>query len=84
MSIKKTTLLQRFAAVDKVIWRDIHALWLAARDPRTPWHAKLLALLVAAYTVSPLDLIPGFIPVIGYLDDLIGTARRVAGGPSDS
>ena len=55
----------------KVIRRDIHALWLAARDPRTPWHAKLLVLLVAAYALSSLDLIPDFIPVIGYLDDLI-------------
>lgn len=55
----------------KVIRRDIHALWLAARDPRTPWHAKLLALLVAAYALPPLDLIPNLIPVIGYLNDLI-------------
>lgn len=50
---------------------DIIALWLAAHDPRTPWLAKLLALLVAAYALSPIDLIPDFIPVIGYIDDLL-------------
>ena len=44
---------------------------LAARDPRVPWYAKLLAGLVAAYALSPIDLIPDFIPVLGYLDDLL-------------
>ena len=51
--------------------RDAHALYLTARDPRVPWYAKGLAAAVAAYAVSPIDLIPDFIPVIGYLDDLI-------------
>jgi uncharacterized membrane protein YkvA (DUF1232 family) len=51
--------------------RDVVALWLAARDPRTPWSAKALAGLVAAYALSPIDLIPDFIPVLGYLDDLL-------------
>jgi uncharacterized membrane protein YkvA (DUF1232 family) len=51
--------------------RDTHAVWLCARDPRTPWYAKALALIVAAYALSPIDLIPDFIPVLGYLDDLI-------------
>jgi len=55
----------------KSIKRDVIALWLAARDPRTPWIAKLLAGLVAAYALSPIDLIPDFIPVLGYLDELI-------------
>ena len=53
------------------IKRDTRALYSAARDPRVPWYAKALAILVAAYAVSPIDLIPDFIPVIGYLDDLI-------------
>lgn len=47
------------------------ALWLAGRDPRVPWHAKALAAAVAAYALSPIDLIPDFIPVLGYLDDLL-------------
>ena len=51
--------------------RDIHAIYLAARDPRTPWQAKALAFALLAYALSPIDLIPDFIPVIGYLDDLV-------------
>ena len=51
--------------------RDAHALWLAGRDPRTPWYAKAVALAVAAYAFSPIDLIPDFIPVLGYADDLV-------------
>jgi uncharacterized membrane protein YkvA (DUF1232 family) len=51
--------------------RDVVALWIAGGDPRTPWHAKLLAAGVAAYALSPIDLIPDFIPVLGYLDDLV-------------
>jgi len=46
-------------------------VYFAARDPRTPWLVRLLALFVAAYALSPIDLIPDFIPVLGYLDDLI-------------
>ena len=45
--------------------------YFAARDPRTPWLARGLALLVAAYALSPIDLIPDFIPLLGYLDDLV-------------
>lgn len=51
--------------------RDVVALWLAARDPRVPLAAKLLAGAVAAYALSPIDLIPDFIPILGYLDDLL-------------
>ena len=53
------------------IRRDVHALFLAARDPRTPWYAKAFAMAVAAYALSPIDLIPDFIPVLGYLDEVI-------------
>ena len=51
--------------------RDGHAIYLASRDPRVPWYAQALAMAVAAYALSPIDLIPDFIPVVGYLDDLI-------------
>jgi uncharacterized membrane protein YkvA (DUF1232 family) len=51
--------------------RDTIALYLAARDPRTPWYAKAIAAIVVAYALSPIDLIPDFIPVLGYLDDLL-------------
>lgn len=60
--------LKRWAAGIK---RDTLAVYLGARDPRVPWCAKLLALAVAAYAISPIDLIPDFIPVLGYLDDLV-------------
>ena len=55
----------------RVIRRDVHALYLAGRDPRVPWYAKVLAAVVAGYALSPIDLIPDFVPVVGYLDDLI-------------
>src|SRR6476661_5399936 len=55
----------------RVIKRDVHALYLASRDPRVPWYAKALAVAVAGYALSPIDLIPDFIPVVGYLDDVI-------------
>jgi uncharacterized membrane protein YkvA (DUF1232 family) len=50
---------------------ETYALYLAARDPRTPWYARLLVAGVVAYALSPFDLVPDFIPVIGYLDDLL-------------
>ena len=55
----------------RIIKRDVHALYLASRDPRVPWYAKALAIVVAAYALSPIDLIPDYIPVLGYLDDAI-------------
>jgi len=62
---------QRLRQWAKAIKRDTMTLYLAARDPRVPWYAKAVAAAVAAYALSPIDLIPDFIPVIGYLDDLI-------------
>ena len=55
----------------RTIKRDAHALYLAARDPRVPLYAKVLAFCVAGYALSPIDLIPDFIPVLGYLDDVV-------------
>jgi uncharacterized membrane protein YkvA (DUF1232 family) len=50
---------------------EAHAAWLAARDPRCPWAARAVGLVVAAYAFSPIDLIPDFIPVLGLLDDAL-------------
>jgi len=55
----------------RLIKRDVTALWIAARDPRTPFVAKLVAVVITAYALSPIDLIPDFVPVLGYLDDMI-------------
>ena len=66
---------------------ETHALYLAYRDPRVPWYAKLFAALVVGYAFSPIDLIPDPIPVLGYLDDLIliplGVALAVRMIPED-
>jgi len=65
------SILNRLRVWARIIKRDVVALYLAARDPRVPWFAKVIAALVAAYALSPIDLIPDFIPVLGYLDDVI-------------
>jgi len=55
----------------RALKREVYAIYIAARDPRTPWYVKALVFFVVAHTFSPIDLIPDFIPVLGYLDDLI-------------
>ena len=65
------TMFERAKQWARAIKRDVLALWIAARDPRVPWYAKALAMAVAAYALSPIDLIPDFVPVLGYLDDLV-------------
>lgn len=55
----------------RAVKRDVHALYLASKDSRVPWYAKVLAVAVAGYALSPIDLIPDFIPILGYLDDII-------------
>ena len=64
-------MLERARQWARAVRRDVHAISLAARDPRVPWYAKALAACVAGYALSPIDLIPDFIPVLGYLDDLV-------------
>ena len=62
----------------KLLRTEIAALYLASKDPRTPWYAKVLAALIIGYALSPIDLIPDFIPVVGYLDDLIVIPAGIA------
>jgi membrane protein DedA with SNARE-associated domain/uncharacterized membrane protein YkvA (DUF1232 family) len=69
--ISRGRLGERVRGFARTMQRDVYAMYLAARDPRVPWYAKAFALLVAAYAVSPVDLIPDFIPVLGHLDDLV-------------
>lgn len=64
-------LLARLKDAARNLKRELTALAYAARDPRTPWAAKLLLAIVLAYAASPIDLIPDFVPVLGYLDDLL-------------
>lgn len=64
-------MLSRLKLWARNLGRDVHAVYLASRDPRVPWYAKLLAVAVAGYALSPIDLIPDFIPIVGYLDDLL-------------
>ena len=64
-------MLSRIKTWARGLTRDGHAIYLASRDPRVPWYAQVLAIAIAAYALSPIDLIPDFIPIVGYLDDLI-------------
>jgi len=64
-------MLQRLRDWGRALKRDVVAVWLASRDPRVPWYARVLAIAVAGYALSPIDLIPNFVPVLGYVDDAI-------------
>ena len=64
-------MLQQLKQQAKVLKNELRALYLAYQDPRVPWYAKLVVACVVAYALSPIDLIPDPIPVLGYLDDLI-------------
>ena len=64
-------MLERWKQRAKALKREVYALYFACREPRVPWYAKALAVGVVAYAFSPIDLIPDFIPVLGYLDDLV-------------
>jgi uncharacterized membrane protein YkvA (DUF1232 family) len=67
----RMTLRDAWRGSARALKRETYALYLAYRDPRTPWYAKIVALSVVAYALSPIDLIPDPIPVLGHLDDLI-------------
>jgi uncharacterized membrane protein YkvA (DUF1232 family) len=63
--------VHKLAAAAKRLKSETIAIYLATRDPRTPWLARIVAAVVVAYALSPIDLIPDFVPILGYLDDLI-------------
>ena len=62
----------------KQLRSEVYALYLASKHPRTPWYAKTFAVLIVGYALSPIDLIPDIIPVVGYLDDLIIVPAGIA------
>lgn len=64
-------MLERLKTWAAALRREALVLWFGSRDPRTPWYAKWLAAFIVAYALSPIDLIPDFIPIIGYLDEVI-------------
>ena len=68
---RRLAMLDRLRDWARRIKRNVLALWFALRDPRTPLPAKIVAAIVVGYALSPIDLIPDFIPVLGYLDDVI-------------
>lgn len=68
---KKSTISKRLHRWAATLKTNLQALYLSSRDPQTPWLAMAVAITVVAYALSPIDLIPDFIPVIGYLDDLL-------------
>jgi uncharacterized membrane protein YkvA (DUF1232 family) len=63
--------IQEWRQKAKVIKQELLAIYLACKDPRTPWYAKALGICVVGYALSPIDLIPDPIPILGYVDDLI-------------
>ena len=66
-----TSLLQRLREFARTLKQEIYALYLAYQHPETPWYARAWAFVVVAYAISPIDLIPDFIPILGFLDDVI-------------
>src|SRR5262245_39509365 len=66
-----STMRQRARHWAHLVKRDVRAIYRAAHDPRVPWYAKALAFCVAGYALSPIDLIPDFVPILGYMDDVI-------------
>ena len=71
-------MLEKLKSRARALRNEAFAVYLAAMDPRTPWYAKALIFFVVVHTFSPIDLIPDFIPVLGYLDDLIITPVGLA------
>lgn len=64
-------MIEKLKQYARYLKSEIFVLYFAARDPRTPWYVKILVVSVVVYAFSPIDLIPDFVPILGYLDDLI-------------
>jgi uncharacterized membrane protein YkvA (DUF1232 family) len=71
MSSRAGTIVEKWKQLARRLKVGIYPLYLAYKDPRTPWYARPFVALVVGYAFSPIDLIPDFIPVLGYLDDLV-------------
>jgi uncharacterized membrane protein YkvA (DUF1232 family) len=71
-------MMEKLKSSAQALQAEVRTLLIALRDPRTPWYARCLIVLIAAYALSPIDLIPDFIPVLGYLDDLILVPAGIA------
>ena len=71
-------MLEQLKSRARALKNEALAVYLAAKDPRTPWYAKAVAFLTTAYAFSPIDLIPDFIPILGYLDDLFIVPAGIA------
>lgn len=69
--MRKPGFLERWKGRARQLKVEVYALYLACRDPRVPWYARVLIACLVGYIFSPIDLIPDFIPVLGYLDDLV-------------
>lgn len=87
ISIVSTMRMNDWKARAKTLKQEVYALCLCSRHPKTPLYAKLFALLIVGYALSPIDLIPDFIPVLGYIDDLVlipfGIALLISMIPND-
>jgi len=71
IAVRNVKAFERLKQKSRHLKIEIYALYLAYRDPRVPWYAKVFVAIVVGYAFSPIDLIPDFIPVLGYLDDLV-------------
>jgi len=71
MKGRKELIIEKWKQSARTLKSETHALYLAYKHPQTPWYAKVFACFVIAYAFSPIDLVPDFIPILGYLDDLI-------------
>jgi len=71
-------MIEKLKSRARALQNEAVSVYLAAKDPRTPWYAKAIAIFTVAYAISPIDLIPDFIPIIGYLDDIILVPAGIA------